>query len=72
MFKLRHFQRPDVYVNFGKSFLLPTIDRVDREASLLRNTDEIMCRIAVLLPEKYHGFYSGHPRIKEIAEGKDQ
>ena len=34
MFKLRHFQRPDVYVVFGKSFLLPTIDRVDREASL--------------------------------------
>ncbi len=72
MFKLRHFQRPDVYVIFGKSFLLPAIDRVDREASLLRNTDEIMCRIAVLLPEKYHGFYSGHPRIKELAEGKDQ
>jgi 1-acyl-sn-glycerol-3-phosphate acyltransferase len=69
MFKLRHFRRPNVYLNFGKSFLLPSIDRVDREASLLRNTDEIMCRIAVMLPEKYHGFYSGHPRIKELAEG---
>jgi 1-acyl-sn-glycerol-3-phosphate acyltransferase len=72
MFKLRHFQRPNVYLNFGKSFLLPTIDRVDRESSLLHNTDEIMCRIAVMLPEKYHGFYSGHPRIKELSEGLDQ
>jgi 1-acyl-sn-glycerol-3-phosphate acyltransferase len=72
MFKLRHFQRPEVFCVFGKSFLLPTIDRNDRESSLNRNTDEIMCRIAVLLPEKYHGYYSGHPRIKEIAEGSDQ
>ncbi len=69
MFKLRHFQRPDVFAIFGKPFLLPAIDRVDRESSLLRNTDEIMCRIAALLPEKYHGFYSGHPRIKELSEG---
>ncbi len=69
MFKLRHFQRPNVYLNFGESFLLPTIDRVDRESSLLHNTDEIMCRIAALLPEKYHGFYSGHFRIKELSEG---
>jgi 1-acyl-sn-glycerol-3-phosphate acyltransferase len=69
MFKLRHFRRPDVFAIFGKPFLLPAIDRVDREASLLRNTDEIMCRIAALLPEKYHGFYSGNPRIKELSEG---
>lgn len=72
MFKLRHFQRPNVYLNFGKSFLLPTIDRIDRESSLLHNTDEIMCRIAALLPEKYHGFYSGHPIIKELSEGLNQ
>ena len=29
-------------------------------------TDEIMCRIAALLPEKYHGFYKDHPRLKEL------
>jgi 1-acyl-sn-glycerol-3-phosphate acyltransferase len=69
MYKIRHFQRPEVYCVFGKSFLLPTIDRNDRDESLNRNTDEIMCRIAVLLPVKYHGYYSGHPRIKELAEG---
>jgi 1-acyl-sn-glycerol-3-phosphate acyltransferase len=72
MYKLRHLQRPEIYCVFGKSFLLPLIDRNDRESSLNRNTDEIMCRIAVLLPEKYHGFYSGHPMIKELAEGLNQ
>ncbi len=25
-----------------------------------------MCRIAMLMPEKYHGFYRGHPRIAEL------
>jgi len=29
-------------------------------------TDEIMCRIAVMLPEKYRGVYSDHPRLKEL------
>jgi hypothetical protein len=25
-----------------------------------------MCRIAALLPEKYRGFYVGHPRLAEL------
>jgi 1-acyl-sn-glycerol-3-phosphate acyltransferase len=32
-------------------------------------TDEIMLRIAAMLPEKYRGFYTGHPRIKELIAG---
>jgi 1-acyl-sn-glycerol-3-phosphate acyltransferase len=29
-----------------------------------------MCRIAVLLPESYRGYYKDHPRVKELlAEG---
>jgi len=71
MSKLTHFQRPNIHVSFGKPFSLPPIDHKDRESSILRNTDEIMCRIAVLLPEKYHGYYSGHPRISELLQGMD-
>jgi hypothetical protein len=26
-----------------------------------------MCRIAVLIPKQYHGFYANHPRIGELA-----
>ncbi len=29
-------------------------------------TDEIMCRIGAMLPEKYRGFYADHPRLKEL------
>jgi len=55
---------------FGPSFTLPQLDRDNRDKDLQRFTDEIMCRIAALLPDKYHGHYAGNPRIKEIQEGK--
>jgi 1-acyl-sn-glycerol-3-phosphate acyltransferase len=29
-------------------------------------TEEIMCRIAALLPEKYRGVYADHPRLNEL------
>ena len=33
-------------------------------------TDEIMCRIGVMLPEKYRGVYANHPRLKELLAGQ--
>jgi len=66
MAKLARFQRPTVRARFGRPYHLPPIDRTDREESTRRNTDEIMCRIAALIPEKYHGIYRGHPRIREL------
>ncbi len=62
---LRH---PRLKISFGPPITLPPIDREDREASLQRNTDEIMCRIAVMLAPRYHGYYAGHPRLKELLE----
>ncbi len=64
--KLFVLGRPKVTLSYGQPFLLPPIDPRDRQGSLRRNTDEIMCRIAALLPEKYHGFYAGHPRLLEL------
>jgi 1-acyl-sn-glycerol-3-phosphate acyltransferase len=40
----------------------------DREETLQRYTDEIMCQIAALLPEEYRGVYRDHPRLKELLE----
>ena len=37
-----------------------------REEALRQATDEIMCQIAALLPEKYRGVYAAHPRLKEL------
>jgi len=69
MEKLFRFERPHIKAVFGHPYTLPPIDRDDRETSITRATEEMMCRIAVLLPEKYHGFYRGHPRIKSLLEG---
>lgn len=68
MHNLRHLRRSDITLHFGKPFYLPPMDRNDRAGWLKCCTDDIMCRIAVLLPPAYHGFYAGHPRIKELQE----
>ena len=61
-----HLRRPPVTIRVGKPYFLPELDRDNRQAWLSRNADEIMCRIAALLPEDYRGFYTGHPRVKEL------
>ena len=66
--RLIKLERPKIEVIFGELYILPSIDRKDREAGLQRNTDEIMCRIAALLPPRYRGVYADHPRLKELLE----
>ncbi len=67
--RLMQLRRPHFAVCYGKPFVLPPIDREHREEGLQANTDEIMCRIAALLPPQYHGFYAHHPRLKELLSG---
>lgn len=62
----RHLRKPRIQVVFGKVIQTPKLDRDDRESQLLQLTTEIMCQIAAMMPEKYHGFYRGHPRLMEI------
>jgi 1-acyl-sn-glycerol-3-phosphate acyltransferase len=64
--KLLTFHRPKLVVRYGKSFRLPAFTQEDRSLWLSQCTDEIMCQIAALLPESYHGFYKDHPRLKEL------
>ncbi|HMN60127.1 MAG TPA: lysophospholipid acyltransferase family protein [Anaerolinea sp.] len=59
-------RRPKMPLSFGKPFTFEPLSRDNRDEQMARYTTEIMCRIAAQLPEKYHGFYSGHPRIKEL------
>jgi 1-acyl-sn-glycerol-3-phosphate acyltransferase len=59
-------RRPVIKVNFGESFTLPQVDRSSRDADLKRNTDEIMCRLAALLPPENRGVYADHPRVQEL------
>ena len=64
--RLQHFKKSEIKIIVGRSFNLPPIQRKDRDVSLKQYTDEIMCRIGVLLPEKYRGVYAEHPRLKEL------
>ncbi len=66
---LRHFRRSSILVHAGKKFSLPPLPSTGRAEALKRDTDEIMCRIAALLPEKYRGIYAEHPRLKEVLAG---
>jgi len=63
-------RRPLVTIRIGEPYLLPEIDLEDRQAWLSRYTDEIMCRIATLLPPEYRGVYADHPRLKELLKEK--
>ena len=64
--KMLTLQKPVITARFGPPFKIPPLDRTNRDEALKQYTDEIMCRIAVLLPEKYRGFYREHPRLLEL------
>lgn len=66
---LQRFRRTPIRLIAGESFMLPPFPRENREEVLQQYTDEIMCRIAVMLPEKNRGFYAEHPRLKELLNG---
>jgi 1-acyl-sn-glycerol-3-phosphate acyltransferase len=68
--ELLRLRRPPVTITVGKPYTLPAFDRENRQAWLSKYTDEIMCRIAALLPSNYRGFYADHPRLKELLAGE--
>ena len=67
---LRQLKRTPVTVRVGEPFSLPPVGKQERDALLQQYTDEIMCRIAALLPPAYRGFYAEHPRLQELLETK--
>ncbi len=63
---LKRFKKNHFTITAGANFTLPPLPRENRDEALKRSTDEIMCRIAALLPEKYRGVYADHPLLKEL------
>ncbi|KAF0106979.1 MAG: 1-acyl-sn-glycerol-3-phosphate acyltransferase [Anaerolineaceae bacterium] len=66
--QLKRLKRPHITVNVGPVFNLPPLpsESQGRDEALEQTTNEIMCRIASLLPEEFRGFYKDHPRLKEF------
>jgi 1-acyl-sn-glycerol-3-phosphate acyltransferase len=67
---LKHLRRTPIKITAGKPFKLPPFPRENREEVLQQYADEIMCRIAVMLPERNRGYYADHPRLKELLNQK--
>lgn len=65
---IKRLRKSPVTLTAGKPFRLPPLPRKNREEALQTYTDEIMCQIAALLPERCRGFYAEHPRLKELLE----
>jgi len=67
--RLKHLKRLDIKATVGTAFTLPKEARgKGREALLQEYTDEVMCRIAALLPEEMRGVYAEHPGLRELLE----
>lgn len=67
---LKRLRRAHITVTAGPAFTLPPLPRENRDEVLKQYTDEIMCHIAALLPEQYHGVYADHPRLRELLQDK--
>ena len=70
--QLRRLKRPQISAEYGEPIIPPLLDRNNREGQLQILTDEIMCRIAAMMPQKYHGFYAEHPRLKELIAEREK
>jgi len=63
---LKHFRRSKIIVNAGDLMEIHIPAGKGREQAMRQATEEIMCRIGVMLPPKYRGVYADHPRLKEL------
>jgi 1-acyl-sn-glycerol-3-phosphate acyltransferase len=68
---LLRLKRPHITIRFGEPFYLSPVDRKHRDEDLRRNTDEIMCRIALLIPPQYWGVYAESPQLKRLLEAQE-
>ncbi|NDJ84448.1 MAG: 1-acyl-sn-glycerol-3-phosphate acyltransferase [Chloroflexi bacterium] len=63
--KILKHPRPKVHIVFGKPYRLP--EGRAKGPELTDYTHRIMCAIAALMPESYHGAYTNHPLLEEMA-----
>ncbi len=67
---LAKFKRSNVRLKIGPAFNIPALDPHSRDEQIKTATDEVMCRIAVELPESYRGLYKLHARTLELLSSK--
>lgn len=68
---LKKLRRSKIRAVAGDPFTVEIPKGGGREQAMREVTDEIMCRLASDLPEKYRGVYADHPRLKELLANKN-
>ena len=63
---LKRFRRSKISATAADLMYIDIPRGKGREEAMREATDEIMCQIAALLPEKYRGVYADHPRLREL------
>lgn len=70
--RLKTFKRLKITVTAGDELYFPpdikSVKGAERDATLQSSVDEVMCRIAAMLPESYRGYYRDFPRVKELLQ----
>jgi 1-acyl-sn-glycerol-3-phosphate acyltransferase len=75
---IKRLKKTRITLTAGKPFTLPPIPPAGpagkemRDAALQTYTDDIMCHIAAILPERYRGIYAEHPRLKELLAAQEK
>jgi 1-acyl-sn-glycerol-3-phosphate acyltransferase len=70
--RLKKFKKLRITITAGDELYFPpdikSVKGVERDALLQSSVDEVMCRIAAMLPESYRGYYRDFPRVKELLQ----
>ena len=67
---VKRLRKSNITLTGGKQFIIPPLPKTNRDEALQKYTDDIMCHIATLLPERYRGVYAEHPRLRELLNTK--
>ena len=68
--RLKKFKRLKLTISTNGEIYYPPDIRAskgaERDALLRESIDEVFCRIAAMMPERYRGYYKDFPRVKEL------
>ena len=68
--RLKKFQKLKITITAGQEMYRPpdikSVKGAERDVVLRSAVDEVMCRIAAMLPESYRGYYNDFPRTREL------
>lgn len=67
---VKRLRKSQITLTGGKQFIIPPLPKTNRDEALQKYTDDIMCHIAAILPERYRGVYAEHPRLRELLNTK--